>query len=164
VNLKKIIKNFFLPRVDTKYLVRIFLIVILSYITFKYFLIPMKIHGESMEPTYKNGTFNFCRTFLCGKFKRGDIVAIKLAGSRIMYLKRIIALEGDTIEFKNGTLFINSVPKEEEYVKYPCDWNLSARTVEKGKVYVIGDNRSMPIELHLFGEVELSKIAGKPLW
>jgi len=117
-----------------------------------------------MEPTYKNGSFNFCRTFLCGKFKKGDIVAIKLAGSRIMYLKRIVATEGDTVEFKNGTLFINSIPQKEQYVKYPCSWNLNARFVENGNVYVIGDNRSMPIESHLFGQVELSKIAGKPLW
>jgi hypothetical protein len=36
--------------------------------------------------------------------------------------------------------------------------------VEKGCLYVIGDNRSMPIEEHLFGQTRIERIVGSPLW
>jgi hypothetical protein len=53
---------------------------------------------------------------------------------------------------------------EEPYVQYPCQWNLSPRRVEKDCVYVIGDNRGMPIENHHFGQTSKGRIMGTPLW
>jgi hypothetical protein len=38
------------------------------------------------------------------------------------------------------------------------------RQVEKGHVYVIGDNRNMPIEHHYFGQASIKRIMGAPLW
>ena len=162
--MNKIIKSFLFPKFDKKFLIRIGVILLLSFCLFRYLLIPMRINGYSMEPNYRDGSFNFCKTFLNGEYKRFDVVAIKLGGTRIMYLKRIVALEGDTVEFKDGVLFVNSEPIVEPYVKNPCNWDLPERKVEKGFVYVVGDNRSMPIELHTFGQVEIEKIAGRPLW
>lgn len=89
---------------------------------------------------------------------------VRFSGEKIMLLKRIIALEGEKVEFRNGALYINDKSIYEPYVKYPCDWNLAPRIVEKGKVYVVGDNRSMHIDLHDFGQVSISRIVGKPLW
>ena len=53
---------------------------------------------------------------------------------------------------------------DEPYVRYPCDWNLSPRHVEKDCVYVVGDNRNMPIENHVFGQTSIKRIVGVPLW
>ena len=81
-----------------------------------------------------------------------------------MYLKRVVAGSGATVEFRQGTLWVDGTPRAEPYVVWPCAWTLPARRVPDGAVYVIGDNRNMPIEEHLFGSVPLDHIEGGPLW
>jgi signal peptidase I len=92
------------------------------------------------------------------------VVAVRFAGNRVMLLKRVVALEGEEVEFRDGKLFINGDELHEPYVRHPCHWNLPPRRVEKGSVYVIGDNRSMPIENHYFGQTSVKRIIGVPLW
>lgn len=139
---------------------------IFSYIFFGHILTPFVIRGTSMEPTYRNGGINFCwkLKYLFSDPKRFDVIAIRFGGDRRMLLKRVVALEGEQVEFRQGKLFIDGKAIDESYVQYPCDWNLSPRLVEKGYVYVIGDNRSMPIEEHLFGQTRVERIVGSPLW
>ncbi|MGZ3604221.1 MAG: S26 family signal peptidase, partial [Thermodesulfobacteriota bacterium] len=86
------------------------------------------------------------------------------AGSRVMLLKRVVASEGEQVEFREGRLLVDGKELEEPYVRYPCGWNLSPRRVEKDCVYVVGDNRNMPIENHHFGQTSKSRIIGVPLW
>jgi signal peptidase I len=119
-----------------------------------------------MEPTYPNGGINFCwRLYLLfSEPKRHDVVAVRFAGTKVMLLKRIVALENEWVEFRNGKLFINGEEMEEPYVRYPCNWNLTPRRVEKSCVYVVGDNRDMPMEMHLFGQASIKRIIGIPLW
>jgi len=119
-----------------------------------------------MEPTYRNGSFNFCFRwrYLFSSPRRDDVVAVRLAGKKVMLLKRVVALGGEQVEFRNGKLFVEGKKMDEPYVRYPCDWDLSPRRVEKDGVYVIGDNRSMPIENHHFGQVSTKRIMGAVLW
>ena len=119
-----------------------------------------------MEPTYHNGSINFCWTLspLFSKPRRHDVVTVHLAGHSVMLLKRIIALEGERIEFRDGKLLVDGNKIDEPYVRYPCDWNLPPRQVEQGSVYVVGDNRSMPIGDHYFGQASIKRIVGVPLW
>lgn len=119
-----------------------------------------------MEPTYQDGQFNFCwrLRYAFSQPKRGDVVVVRLAGRKIMLLKRVVALEGEEVEFCDGQLFVNGRQVEEPHVRYPCGWNLQPRRVEPGHVYLIGDNRSMPIEQHQFGQTPLNRIVGSPLW
>ena len=81
-----------------------------------------------------------------------------------MLLKRIVALEGELLEFRDGKLFVNGRRIDEPYVHLPCDWILPPRVVERGSVYVVGDNRSMPIESHYLGQTSIQRIVGAPLW
>lgn len=92
------------------------------------------------------------------------MVAVRFAGNRVMLLKRIVALEGEQVEFRNGRLFVNGQLIDEPYVVYPCDWNLQPRHVEKDSVYVVGDNRNMPMERHYFGQAAIRRVIGVPLW
>ncbi len=119
-----------------------------------------------MEPTYHDGGINFCwkLRYLFSDPARFDVVAIRFSDHRRMLLKRVVAFQGEVVEFRQGKLFIEGKAIDEPYVRYPCDWNLSPRRVEKGCVYVIGDNRSMPMEEHLFGQTRLERIIGSPLW
>jgi len=113
-----------------------------------------------------NGDFNFCfrLRYSFSKPERHDVVTIRLAGEKIMLLKRVVALEGDFVEFQNGILFVNKKKIDEQYVRYPSDWNLPPRKVDKGHVYVVGDNRSVPIDVHQFGQTPIDRIIGVPLW
>ena len=119
-----------------------------------------------MEPTYPDRGVNFCwrLRYLFSEPKRHDVVAVRFAGTKVMLLKRVIAFEGERVEFRRGKLFVDEREIDEPYVRYPCNWNLPPREVEKGCVYVVGDNRSMPIENHVFGQTSMKRIVGVPLW
>lgn len=160
------IRQFFFPSITLKFLIRVFLVALLAYLFFGQLCIPFSIQGISMEPTYHNGRVNFCwrLRYPFSEPKRHDVVAIRFAGSKVMLLKRVVALEGERIEFRDGKLFVDGREIEEPYVLYPCNWNLSPRQVEKGHIYVVGDNRSMPIEDHHFGQALKSRVVGVPLW
>jgi signal peptidase I len=160
------IRQFFFPSLTTKFLIRIFLVALFAYLFFGYLCIPFTIHGISMEPTYRNGGVNFCwrLKIFFSEPKKFDVVTVRFAGSRVMLLKRMVAREGEQVEFRDGRLFIDGQKIEEPYVRYPCNWNLPPRRVEKDCVYVVGDNRSMPLENHHFGQTSKKRIIGVPLW
>lgn len=160
------IRQFFFPSITPKFLIRVSLVALLAYLFFGYLCIPFSVHGISMEPTYHNGGVNFCwrLRYLFSELKRHEVVTVRFAGSKVMLLKRVIAFEGEQVEFRNGKLFVDGKEIEEPYVRYPCRWNLSPRQVEKDCVYVVGDNRSMPIESHHFGQASKKRIIGMPLW
>ena len=119
-----------------------------------------------MEPTYPNGGVNFCwrLRYHFSEPKRHDVVALRFAGSKIMLLKRVVAREGEQVEIRDGRLFVDNKEIDEPYVRYPCHWNLPSRRVDKDCVYIIGDNRGMPMENHHFGQASKLRIMGGPLW
>jgi len=148
------------------FLIRVFLVSLFAYLFFDYLCIPFTIQGISMEPTYRDGRVNFCwrLRYLFSEPKRRDVVAVRFAGSRVMLLKRVVAGEGEQVEFRGGRLFVDGNEIAEPYVRLPCNWNLPSRRVEQNCVYVVGDNRSMPIENHHFGQTSKIRIMGGPLW
>lgn len=165
--LKKKIREFIFPGGSRrKYFLRVLIVAVVSFFLFKYLCMPVFIKGNSMAPTYSDGTFNFCwrGAYWFSKPCRGDVVAIRFAGEKIMLLKRIVGLSGESVEFKKGKLFINGIMLDEPYQKERCGWELPPRKVEEGHVYVVGDNRSMSMDEHKFGQVSASRIAGRPLW
>jgi len=119
-----------------------------------------------MEPTYHDGSVNclWKLHYILSKPKRYDVVAVRFAGSRLMLLKRVVAVEGERVEFRSGKLFLDGKEIEEPYVRFSCSWDLPPRQVEKGCVYVVGDNRNMPIQEHHFGQTSIKRILGVPLW
>ncbi len=139
---------------------------IFAYVLFGHLLTPFRIKGHSMEPGYQNGSFNFSwrLRYLLSTPRRGDVVVIRFAGQRVMLLKRVVALEGEKIEFREGKLFINGKELDEPYRQLPCNWDLPPRQVEANSVYVVGDNRSGPIQNHYFGQTSVARILGGPLW
>jgi signal peptidase I len=78
-----------------------------------------------------------------------------------MLMKRIIGLPGETVLFRHGRVFVNDVVLEEPYLKNPCDWERVPDTLGPNEYFVVGDNRSMPIEDHRFGKTEDFRIVGK---
>lgn len=134
---------------------------------FGYVLVPVRISGISMEPTYHDHGINLVNrlAYLFREPRRGDVVAVGTAGGRhIMYCKRIIALPGETIAIRRGTVFINDQRLDEPYVKSRDAWEVPPVKLGSDEVFVIGDNRGMDQNLHVFGNVERRKIIGPMLW
>jgi len=160
------IRQFFFPSLTPAFLIRAGCVALVAYLIFGHLLTPIRITGHSMEPTYRNGEVNFCwrLRYLFSKPKRGNVVLIRFTGQRVTLLKRVVALEGEEVEFRDGRLFINGKELNEPYIHTPYHWTLSPRRVEPNSVYVVGDNRSVLMQNHFFGQASLPRILGGPLW
>lgn len=162
----KWVKRFFLPKITRDFILRLLLVTAAATLIFSQVLIPLRINGHSMEPTYRDGGFNFCWRFryLLTEPAHGDVVVIRFSGHRVVLLKRVVALAGETVEFRHGILFVNGQSINEPYLQTASDWQLPPRVVEPGKVYVVGDNRSVAMDRHHFGQVDRQRILGGVLW
>lgn len=160
------IRKFLLPPLTLTFLIRVSLVTLSAYLIFGHLLIPFRVKGISMEPTYRDGGFHLCwrLRYLFSEPRRGDVVVVRLAGKSVLLLKRVVALGGEEVEFRQGKLLVNGKAIHEPYVFYPCNWNLSPRQVEPKSVYLVGDNRNGPVENHLFGQTPMNRIIGVPLW
>ena len=81
-----------------------------SFVVFKFVLLPIRVEGGSMLPTYQDRSVNFVNrlAYLFHEPRRGDVVAIGLlAGEHVMYMKRVVGLPGETVAFHKGHLYIN---------------------------------------------------------
>ena len=145
-------------------LVRIVVLVAAIVVIRSYVLLPIQVKGPSMLPTYQEGGVNFVNrlAYLWSPPKRGDVVAIRLAGTSVMFMKRIVGLPGETVAFENGRLLINGKPLSEPYAS-ACDWDIPPETLKPGWYYVVGDNRSMPEIFHEKGRTPRNRIVGKIL-
>ena len=153
----------FKPEMGSAYFLRVLILAAAAFLFFGFLCRPMYLNGGSMEPNYHDGTLNFCwaPAYWFRKPVRGDVGVFRYAGSRVLLLKRIIAFPGDTVEFRKGYLYLNGVKQEEPYVKTKrAEWNLSPRKVSAGHYYVVGDNRSVPMYQHKFGEIRQSRLEG----
>jgi signal peptidase I len=144
---------------------RIATLVVACFVVFNFVLLPIRVTGISMLPTYKNHSINFINrlAYLWHEPQRGDVVGIRYAGIHVMLLKRIVGLPGETVAFVHGHIFIDGRRLKEPYEKLPCDWNLPPENLSTNEFFVVGDNRSMPPEDHTFGRVERNRIVGKVL-
>ena len=126
------VRHFLFPPLTKRFFTRIFFIAITAYLFFSYICLPLQIKGNSMEPTYRSRGINFCwrLRYLFSKPKRHDVVVVRFAGSKVMLLKRVVGLEGEQVEFRDGKLFVNGRTMEEPYVRHPCNWNLPPRKVD----------------------------------
>ncbi|MFH1707142.1 MAG: signal peptidase I [Planctomycetota bacterium] len=129
----------------------------------KFLFLPARVQGDSMEPTCHNGSFILINTLRYSGDRtpaRGDIVAVRLTGSSIMFLKRVLALPGDTFEFQSGRLLLNGTVAAEPYTLQGGAWTMPPTIVPPGSYFIAGDNRSMPMEFHTLGYATRDQIAG----
>jgi signal peptidase I len=137
-----------------------------AFVIFKFVLLPVRISGISMAPTYGDRSVNFINQ-LAYRWKsprRGDVVGVMMSGKHIMLLKRIVGLPGETVAIENGVVLINGRPLDEPYVRERAPWQLSPRPLGTDEYLVIGDNRGMDQRTHEFGVTKARKIAGRVLW
>src|SRR5688500_13192527 len=97
--------------------VRILFVVFLTLVVFKFVLVPIRVTGESMIPTFKNGQIKFANklAYWSSEPERGDVVAVEFMGKDILLLKRIIALPGETVSVHDGEIYVNGKKLAEPY-------------------------------------------------
>ena len=137
---------------------------------------PVLVDGVSMMPTLKDHSRMIVNKIIykIHQPKRFDIVVFHATPTKD-YIKRVIGLPGDTVEYKNDVLYINGKPYKEPYLNQykkettdgPLteDFNLEEvigrKTVPKGEVFVLGDNRRVSKDSRIIGAVPMDKILGK---
>lgn len=82
-------------------------------------------------------------------YHRGDIVIVRDPNERKGFLvKRIVGVEGDTIEVRSGAIFVNGRYVSEPYRPEPIDYPMNPYTVPPGQVFVLGDNSNLSVDSH----------------
>ena len=136
------------------------------------FFKPIVVKQESMQPTfYSNDYVIVSRQAynLFGDVERGDVIVFKSDlvdenGEQKHLIKRVIAVGGDTIEIRDGYVYLNGEMLDEPYVaEEGISGEMGSVTVEEGKMFVVGDNRSVSQDSRSLelGQVEESSIVGK---
>ena len=78
------------------------------------------------------------------------------------FIKRVIAVPGDTIEIRDRAVFVNGRPLSEPYVKEPPGYFMPERLIPAGHYFVLGDNRNHSNDSHAdLGLVPREDIIGK---
>lgn len=143
----------------------------------------VRVDGPSMQPNLQNNERVVC--LKQAKIHRGSVVVFDANGVdpqvsvKTEYVKRVIGLPGDTVEAKNGNLYVNGKKVDQSYISKSerssgtGTWTLhsisqenswvlhnGAYKVPKGEYFVLGDHRSVSNDSRYWGFVPRSKIVG----
>ncbi len=146
-------------------LIRAAALVAAAYIVFGIILLPVRMEGISMMPTYSGG-INFANRYAYrwSEPERGDPVAVRMAGAGVVYVKRIVGMPGERVSIEAGVVLINGEPLLEPHVLYKTVWNMDEVALRADEYFLIGDNRGMSMKNHDFGKASRDRIIGKMLF
>ncbi|WP_196594298.1 signal peptidase I [Pectinatus sottacetonis] len=103
------------------------------------------VDGPSMEPTLENHERLVVNKFVY-RFrepKKGEVLIFQYPKDPSRdFIKRVIALPGDTIEIKNGHVFVNGKLQNEPYILSQTKGDYPLTTIPAGHIFVMGDNRN----------------------
>ena len=118
----------------------------------------MKFGGSSMEPTLHDG--DKVKAFSINReLKRADIVVFATPESpSITVIKRIVGLPNETLEIKDGYVFINGAPINEPYILEPPSYLFGPTVIPDKRYIILGDNRNHSKDSHNFGAVPVDNI------
>jgi signal peptidase I len=153
--------------------------VVLAFFVRTFFIQAFRIPSESMEDTLLVGDFLFANKLIYGPKipftdkrlpgvrdpRPGDIIIFKYPGDmKTDYIKRCVAVEGQVVELKGRTLYVDGVPQGEQYAKYYHGSQFGPFTVPKGHIFMMGDNRDNSADSRVWGPLPKSLILGKAMF
>lgn len=140
-----------------------------------FIFVEYKVEGVSMQPTYEEGrllSINKLGLYF-HSLKRFDIVVFHLQDNDEIYVKRVIGLPGDEIQYKDDQLYVNGKAISEPFLpektgaqgtKQTGNFTLEEITnktkIPKGFIFVIGDNRIQSRDSRHFGLVKIDDVIG----
>jgi len=125
---------------------------------------------SSMEPTIQIGDRFFSNkvTYRFHPPRSGDIVIFAPPSSAtenqdIPFVKRVIGVEGDLIEIRDGNLYLNDRTMEEKYIKETPRYHYGPMKVPKDSLFVLGDNRNNSHDSHAWGFVPVKNVKARAM-
>ena len=122
-----------------------------------------RFEGRSMVPTIKDGDKILLTTDL-ENLKRGDIISFKFPeDKRKVHIKRIIGLPYETIEIREGKVFVDSQKVDEPYLDQTFNKHSTEfkKKIPANEYFVMGDNRDHSSDSRYWGTVNRKLIVGK---
>ncbi len=140
--------------------------VVVCVLLITYVVQAFKVQGTSMSPELEDGERILVNKFLYyfGDIERGDVVVFWYPEDpQLSFIKRVVALPGETVEIRAGEVRVNGAPIDETYVS---EANADRRTfppleVRPGHFFVLGDNRKGSNDSRSWGLVPERYIYGK---
>lgn len=123
------------------------------------------VYETCMEPNFYEGERILVNkaAYWFGEPERGDVVILHPPfNPELVYIKRVIALPGDTVEVREGVVYVNGFPLDEtDYIMEPPAYTYPLTTVPEGEYFVLGDNRNNANDSHRGWTVPEDNIVGK---
>jgi signal peptidase I len=120
--------------------------------------------GISMEPSFHSGQRLLLNkiSYRLHEPERGDVIVFQpIDHGQGDFIKRIIALPGDTVEVQEESIYINGVEVREPYIQSPPRYTVERQKIPTGHYFVLGDNRNNSNDSHNGWVVPRENIAGK---
>ena len=152
-------------------------VVLSQFIVLGFFVGKTKVQQDSMWPSFKSGDKVYYDKTL-KEYQRNDVVIAYIPQDGYYVIKRVIGVPGDTIEIKDGIVYINGI-KEKEYkneddtlvFNYKFNWEDEWKytemyddyqiTLEDNCYFLLGDNRTQSRDSRNYGPVKGDYILGK---
>jgi signal peptidase I len=121
------------------------------------------VYGQSMEPNLSERQRLIIDKFSYRLYppQRNDIVVIDLPNMDEMLVKRIIGLPGETVEVRNGVVYVNGTPLPEPFPHELGYQTVAPLTLGPLNYFVLGDNRENSNDSRSFGPVQREYILGR---
>ena len=126
---------------------------------------PFLVSGASMEPSFKNGNYLIVDliSYHLGGLSHGDVVIFKYPGDlSTYYIKRVIALPGDTVKFSDNKVYVNGKEIDEEYLSRTTLTESMKQEFVLGEeeYFVMGDNRGASYDSRSWGPLPEEDVIG----
>lgn len=138
---------------------------------------PFYIPSQSMYPTLTANDQIAVEKFskLVAGPRRGDLVVFTppkafyevkglVRAPRATLIKRVVAMGGDVIAVQDGVVILNGERSYEPYVREAARYTLAPTTVPAGCVFVLGDNRNVSDDSHVWGPLPVQNVIGKAFY
>lgn len=141
-------------------------------ILYAFVIQPNQVSGSSMYPTFKDKEYllSYLLDVRLDKYKRGDVVVFHSPVElEKLYIKRVIAIEGDRIMIQEGKVYLNGQQLDESaYLKSDVQTYGGAflqdgveTVVPQGTIVVMGDNRPYSSDSREWGFLDKSRVVGR---